>query len=146
MKCALQPRAGFKWCSIMFAVSEAVPAELGASFSVLIFIKTAIDFNCSVNRHAPTLLPASCVHPHSVSISSSLASPSFPSFCLFLLSSLTTMLCCHTLQNVPTAATTGVSAKDADRLSFWRLVEILRAVERNTVRKKMSTLWEVLRK
>lgn len=69
MKRALQPRAGFKWCSIMFAVSEAVPAELGTSFSVLIFIKTAIDFNCSVNRHAPTLLSASCVHPHSVSIS-----------------------------------------------------------------------------
>lgn len=124
MKCTLQPQAGFKWCSIMFAVSEAVPAEPGTSFSVLIFIKTAIDFNCSVNRHAQTLLSASppvlCSPSLCINRFLSRLSQSPRPFVCFYCYSLTTMLRSHTLQNVLTAATAGVLAKDAYRLSLRR--------------------------
>lgn len=52
-------RVASKWCSITFAVSGFIPAELCTSFSRLIFIRAAIDFNDLVNRHTLTPLPAS---------------------------------------------------------------------------------------
>lgn len=49
----------FRGSSITLAACGSVPAELCTSFSRLIFIRTAIDFNDSVNRHTLTPLSAS---------------------------------------------------------------------------------------
>lgn len=92
--CVFQSWAAWKWCTITFAVSKSVPAELGTSFPQLIFIRTAIDFNDLVNRHTPNLLSASpalsCPLPLSSSLSSTFASSCVLFFPPFLLSSLST--------------------------------------------------------
>lgn len=43
-------------CLITFTVRRTVPPKLRTGYARQIFIKTAIDFNCVINRHTDSAL------------------------------------------------------------------------------------------